>query len=60
MESRANNDKLASRRVFELGLDQRPELLQRHDAVYVLTFAHFLETDCGDADAASAVIESDP
>ena len=57
VESRANSDKLAARRVFELGLDQRPELLQRHDAVYVLTFAHFLETDCGDADAASAVIE---
>ena len=28
VESRANNDKLAARRVFELGLDQRPELLQ--------------------------------
>ena len=24
VESRANNDKLAARRVFELGLDQRP------------------------------------
>lgn len=57
IEARANSDKLAARRVFELGLDQRPELLQRHDAVYVLTFAHFLETDCSDADAASAVIE---
>ena len=57
VEARCNKRRDVARRCFQLGLDQRPELLTRHDATYALAFAAFLEADCGDPDEAVAVLE---
>lgn len=57
IEAHMNRDTEAARKVLELGLAQRPELLVANDATYVLSYAAFLEADCGKGEDAVALLE---